>query len=155
MSPWPPVWVSISPAFTMRGPVAWPPAIACCKPVTSPPRSRTVVKPRSTVALARAAIRMPNSTSLILDSAAKSMLASRKCTWPSISPGRTYRPAASITVSALGAAPSSTETMRPSSITTWRSPRYSIDVVSSTVPLTIAVRMSDDGSAAPVYGGSR
>ena len=45
ISPCPPVWVSMRPARTILGPCACPSAMERIRPLTSPPRSRTVVKP--------------------------------------------------------------------------------------------------------------
>ena len=53
-SPWPEVTVIIAPEGQIRGPSTTPLSMACLRPKLGPPRSRTLVKPRMSVALASA-----------------------------------------------------------------------------------------------------
>ena len=92
---------------------------------------------------------MPNSTSLHMANDLKSSVANRKCTWASIRPGTTKRPAASTSTSADSTRPSPTSTMTPFSITIDRLSVKVIVAVSSTVAFRTTVRMPADPTVDP------
>ena len=124
-SPWPPVCDSALPEGKMRGPGTRPMAMACARPQSAPPASRTLVNPRfniaSTMGNARMEVSEPGCRAF------KPRLASEAstCTWQSIRPGITVLPATSIT-RAPGTSRGVAETsmMRSFSIrTSWRGNR--------------------------------
>src|SRR5262245_30494626 len=91
----PPVWPMGRPATKSRGPGRRPWATPSRMPQSAPPVSRTVVKPRSSMACMRAAPRAVIRVSGIASSA-RMLTSDRKTwTWQSISPGIRVRPPAS------------------------------------------------------------
>ena len=90
-SEWPPVGPIDWPAMKTRGPTICPVSIAVLMPQSAPPVSRTVVKPRSSMARNRVAARAVSSVSGI--ASMKRTLTSlwMACTWQSISPGISVR----------------------------------------------------------------
>ena len=120
-SAWPPVPEIPKPAATIVGPAIRPDAMASRRAVTlwtSEPRSRTVVKPASSVrrALSTPISRLSSTSRLRTSSRARILSSSAKmCTWASARPGRTNWPLRSISRAPSGGAtwPSRTASMRP------------------------------------------
>ena len=96
-SEWPPVGPIDWPAMNRRGPTRWPCSTPVLMPQSHPPVSRTVVKPRSSMARSRVAARAVSRVSGI--ASMKRMLTSlwMTCTWQSIRPGISVRPPQSTT----------------------------------------------------------
>ncbi len=134
-SPWPPVCVIARPAMKRRGPVKCPRSTACTSPVSAPPASRTVVKPRLSIAarmsFACAAISVCGSSV----SRKKSGIVAVTCTWASIRPGSSVRPARSITCA-------SAVTGRSGPTASMRSPRIATDVPGRSVAVTLSNRLA-------------
>ena len=93
----------MAPAGQMRGPGTSPILIPFCNPNTGPPRSRTLVKPRSSISLAAltAATLMKPASLLIITMGGS--VASMRCVWASIRPGISVRPSPLIRVTSIPA----------------------------------------------------
>ena len=103
-SPCPLVTVIMAPEGQMRGPTTMPMSMACFRPQTGPPRSRTVVKPRISVSVASApASRLMKPTSPMIAATGVGRT-SMVCQWASMSPGIRVRPLPAMTVTAGPAA---------------------------------------------------
>ena len=141
VSPWPPVWLKARPTRSSSGPATTPCSTAAAMPGSAPPASRTVVKPRRTIASSARAAWTPTSVSGMAAARAKSMVDTITWTWASMSPGSTLAPAASISrPSPVATGSSVTATIRSPSTTTVRSPTSAAVVLSKTFPLRTTSR---------------
>ncbi len=92
------VWPMARPAMKSRGPGRYPRSTASRMPQSAPPVSRTVVKPRSSMARMSGAARAVRRVSGTASSARMLTSGRNTWTWQSISPGMSVRPPTSTTV---------------------------------------------------------
>src|SRR5438132_13592203 len=125
-----------APLMKIRGPRINPSRIASLNPQSSPPASRTVVKPASRVASITFLILSASTAGGRAASAAASRSINARCTCASSSPGIRVRPWQSITCASFGPGgplPAPMRRIRPSSTTTRASRCGSRPVQSRTV----------------------
>ena len=135
LSQWPPVWLSALPEITSRGPCTAPIACASTRPRSAPPTSRTVVKPRASIAPMICPARSAASDDGCAALAAKSAIDATTCTCASIRPGISTRPPRSIRVAAADTiGRSDTSRITPLSVSTSMPPRGPSCRGSSTSP---------------------
>src|SRR5437667_49986 len=135
-SPWPPVCERNAPLGRIRGPRSNPFATTCAHAGSSPPASRTVVKPWSSVSSMNAATRRAKAARGRV--ARPSASVAEKWTCASVRPGRRKRPVASITVTSRSdfrALAGARRAIRPSSTRTETPGRGSAPVPSMRVAL--------------------
>ena len=136
-SPWPPVWESVRPEKNRRGPFTSPRRTASAIPQSAPPASRTVVKPRRSIASSTRPASRATSVVGRPCIAARFSVVMVAWTWASISPGISVRPRASIrSAPAARIGRSLTSTMRSASTSTLLPGRSSPAAGSSRAPFS-------------------
>ncbi len=119
LSQCPPVWLSALPEITSRGPATTPAACASTRPRSAPPTSRTVVKPRISIAPMICPARSAASDEGCAAFAPRSAMAATTWTWASIRPGISTRPPRSTrSAAALEIGRSDTSRIMPPSTST-------------------------------------